>query len=185
MREWALKEPRGELKMISIPPLALTKPFVDVGGDERFWIGWREWVSLPDLGYDRIEVKIDTGAKTSSIHAWKIEPAGTTQDDNGNATTLLQLTLDCDGKMNGERRLVLAPLLRHATVVDSSGRRERRPVVLTRIILGQIEKVVEVNITNRETMKFPMILGRSALEGEFLVDVNREFLLGRPKGARE
>ena len=169
--------------MISISNITLAKPFVDVGGDEKHWVGWREWVSLPDLGYDQLQVKIDTGAKTSSIHAWEIEPAGESEGENGKPVKMLRLTVDADGRMNGERRHVLAPLLRYTVVTDSSGRRERRPVVLTRIILGDIEKVVEVNITNRETMKFSMILGRSALENEFIVDVNREFLLGRPKGS--
>ncbi|MCX7014930.1 MAG: RimK/LysX family protein [Candidatus Sumerlaeota bacterium] len=169
--------------MTAGPSITLTLPFGDPGGDPKYWIGWREWASLPELGFDRLQVKIDTGAKTSSLHVWRIEPAGMADDETGDPTPLLRLTLDGDATTAHKKRVITVPLLRHAMVVDSSGRRERRAVFRTRIVLGPVDQTIEVNVTNRESMRFRMILGRTALENHFLVDVNREFLLGEPGGA--
>jgi len=170
--------------MLVVPPWALRLPFVERGGAAKYWIGWQEWASLPDLGFGRLRVKIDTGAKTSSLHVWDVIPEGMTVDEGGEETPLLRLRVDGDVTNAGAKRDILAPLVRHAVVTDSSGRRQRRPVIRTRLVLGPVEKVVEVNVTNRESMQFRMIIGRSALESDFLVDVNREFLLGSPSGAR-
>jgi len=159
-------------------------PFTDSHGDQRHWVGWQEWASLPDLGYPMLRVKIDTGAKTSSLHAWEISPGGKGEDEQGRPARLLKVRLDNDPLFPGKTREIVLPLVRYCVVTDTSGRRERRPVIRTRLILGAVEKEIEVNVTNREAMKFRMILGRSALEDDFIVDVNREFLLGKPEGVR-
>jgi len=170
--------------MIRVPPILSALAFAAAGGKEKHWIGWQEWASLPDLGYERLRVKIDTGAQTSSLHVWRVRPEGMTEDENGEPTPLLRLQLDSDGAGGGAKRDILTPLVRHVMVVGSSGRRQRRPVIRTRLILGPVEKVIEVNVTNREAMQFRMIIGRTALGTDFIVDVNREFLLGLPRRAQ-
>jgi hypothetical protein len=165
-------------------PFNLLLPFSDEDGQIRREIGWQEWASLPDLGLERLRVKIDTGAKTSSLHAWQIEREGAVEDENGDPLPLLKLTLEGGQTLPGSRKTIIVPMIRYAIITDSSGRRVRRPVIRTRLVLGSVEKTIEVNVTNRQTMQFRMILGRSALESNFVVDVNREFLLGVPEGAK-
>ncbi|OPZ16242.1 MAG: hypothetical protein BWZ10_01501 [candidate division BRC1 bacterium ADurb.BinA364] len=144
-------------------------------------IGWQEWAALPDLGYDRLKVKIDTGAKTCSLHAWKIQREGIVEDESGQPMPLLRIRLDADPESPGKTKDILAPMIRCSLVTDTSGRKERRPVILTRLVLGSFEQIVEVNITNREAMRFRMLIGRTALCPHFVVDVNREYLLGPPR----
>ena len=169
-----------ENKSIVSPAPLIGPDVTDADGAVRWWIGWQEWASLPDLGFDRLRVKIDTGAKTSSLHAWKITPLGEQEDAQGNRQQMLKLNLDGDVRNGYKQREIIVPLLRYALVTDSSGRKERRPVFHTRIALGSVVKTIEVNVTNRETMRFRMIIGRTCLIDHFLVDVNREFLLGPP-----
>jgi len=169
--------------MIS-PPRVLEPEFIDQDGASRWWIGWQEWASLPDFGFDRLRIKVDTGARTSSLHAWKITPLGKAEDQDGEERQMLKLILDGDVRSGYKTRELVVPLIRYAMVSDSSGRKERRPVFKTRIVLGPVVKEIEVNVTNRETMRFRMILGRTALLPDFIVDVNREFLLGPPVGVK-
>lgn len=169
--------------MIS-PPKTPEPEFIDHEGESRWWIGWQEWASLPDLGFDRLRVKVDTGAKTSSLHAWKIMPLGEKEDENGVRRQMLRLILDGDVRSGYKTREIEVPLLRYSIVSDSSGHKERRPVFSTRIVLGSVVKQIEVNVTNRESMRFRMIIGRTTLLKDFLVDVNREFLLGPPVGVK-
>jgi len=172
------------IRMTSPPHLEDSEVTED-DGSTRWRIGWQEWASLPDLGFERLRVKIDTGAKTSSLHAWKIESLGVQEDDLGISREMLKLSLDGDVRSGYKTRELVVPLVRYAMVTDSSGRKERRPVFRTRIVLGSVVKIIEVNVTNRESMRFRMILGRSALISDFIVDVNREFLLGPPVGTTE
>lgn len=162
------------------PPRPLDPGMLDSEGASRWWIGWQEWASLPDLGFERLRVKVDTGARTSSLHAWKIVPLGEQEDEHGVRHHMLKLSLDGDVHSGFKMREIVVPLLRFAMVTDSSGRKERRPVFRTRICLGPVVKTIDVNVTNRESMRFRMILGRTALISDFIVDVNQEFLLGPP-----
>ena len=168
-----------------ISPHRLQEPELKNEDGSPCRIGWQEWASLPDLGFERLRVKIDTGAKTSSLHAWKIASLGLQEDDLGISREMLKLSLDGDVRSGYKTREIVVPLVRYSMVTDSSGRKERRPVFRTRIVLGAVVKVIEVNVTNRESMRFRMILGRTALISDFIVDVNREFLLGPPLGTTE
>ncbi len=153
-----------------------------LNGEPKLRVGWQEWISLPELGQDSLRVKVDTGARTSSLHAWSIVPAGKTED--GSPARKISIKLGEGSADAGASRSLVVPVRRYATVTLSSGRKERRPVILTRIQIGPVEKIIEVNVTNREAMRFRMILGRSALEGDFVVDVTEEFLLGFPPGEK-
>ncbi len=136
-------------------------------------IGWRELVALPEFGINELKSKIDTGARTSALHAVDIEP----YDREGVAW------VDFHVLLTGHRQ----PLLCTARVVDkrpiknTSGIAERRYVVKTVLVLGRRHWHIEVSLANRESMEFDLILGRSAIRGRhLLVDPGRSFLVGPP-----
>ncbi|PZF32011.1 RimK/LysX family protein [Curtobacterium sp. MCPF17_051] len=138
--------------------------------------GWREWAGLPDLGVPWIKVKLDTGARSSALHAFDLEelPGERVrfslhpwQDTDADATTI-----ECDVH---DRRIVRS----------STGHTQERIVVRTRIALaGQVVES-EVTLSNRDQMGFRMLVGREALRQGFLVDPARSFMAGRaPKEIR-
>jgi hypothetical protein len=140
-------------------------------------IGWREWVGLPDLGVDKIKAKIDTGARTSAIHAFEIRPF----ERDGERHVSFSLhpvqrhgtpVVDCEARVVDER-----------TVTSSNGERERRYVIETQIKLGEEAWPIEMTLTNRDEMGFRMLLGRRAVRQRFVVDPGGSFKMsGRPKG---
>ena len=128
-------------------------------------IGWREHVALPDLGISSLDARIDTGAKTSSLHAVDIE-----QFEQDGAV-FVRFSVADDGSL----RIVEAPLLETRRIRSSNGESSVRPVIQFTIRLAGWEFPVELTLTNRSQMKYPMLIGRSALRGRFLVDVSKSF----------
>lgn len=136
-------------------------------------VGWREWVALPDLGIGRIKAKVDTGARTSALHALAVTACRL----DGEPALRFQVQ-----PLQGNDRLLLtccAPLVDERTIRDSGGHAELRPVVRTRLQLGDQSWQVELTLTERSDMRFRMLLGRTALRGRCQVDPGRSFLLGR------
>lgn len=138
-------------------------------------IGWREWIALPELGIPRIKAKIDTGARTSALHAFAVEPF----KENGISRVRFQIhprqkdndtIIVCEADVSDER-----------TVTDSGGHKELRYVIKTPIVLGKLRWVIELTLTNRDTMGFRMLLGRTAMHHRLTVDPSRSFLI--KKGA--
>lgn len=135
-------------------------------------IGWREWLALPDLGIARIKAKVDTGARTSCLHAHHLEPF----TEQGAPWVRIwvhplqksTLSLCC-----------AAPVVDERIVTDSGGHREKRLVIQTTAFLGGETWPIEMTLTNRDTMKFRMLLGRSALAGHFTVDPSSSFRCGK------
>ena len=136
-------------------------------------IGWREWVSLPDLNLPAIKAKVDTGAKTSSIHAFDISI-----QKNPGKKTYVHFKVHPLQNNTGLEVKCKAPLVDQRVVTDSGGHREERYVIKTWLYLGTMKKRVEVTLTNRESMKYRMLIGRAALK-EFYIDPTQSYLTGK------
>ncbi|WP_210396255.1 ATP-dependent zinc protease family protein [Motiliproteus sediminis] len=138
-------------------------------------IGWREWVALPQLGIERLKVKVDTGARSSALHAYFVEPF--TRDGKA------WVRFGIHPHQNDETRTVICEAAVHdrRKVRDSGGHEEVRPVILTEVHLGERRISVEVTLTNRDSMKFRMLLGRTALKSDYLVAPAESYLLGEPR----
>ncbi len=135
---------------------------------EKQVIGWREWVALPELGVGLIRAKIDTGARSSSLHAYALE------------------RFEADGKPMARFRpepgkntpFVEVPVLAERRVRNPGGRTELRPVISTKLRWNGRLWRIELNLTRRDEMGFRMLLGRQALRKRLLIDPGRSFLGG-------
>lgn len=140
-------------------------------------IGWREWLSIPDLDIPHIKAKVDTGARTSCLHTAGLELYKNEKGEervkfqvhpNQNSTKQL---IDCDW-----------PVATQRSVRDSGGHEEIRPFINIPVTLGNHIWDIEFSLTNRDNMKFRMLLGRRAMENRFLVDPVGSYLSStRPK----
>ncbi len=141
--------------------------------------GWREWVSLPGAQVPWIKAKLDTGARTSSLHAFGIELVGEGSDER------VRFWLRPWQESADDAVQVECPIHDRRTVRSSSGHAEERIVVILDIRMLDREFPAEVTLTNRDAMGFRMLIGRQALRHRFAVDPARSFLGGRaPKHVR-
>ncbi len=136
----------------------------------RTLIGIAERIDLPEWGVARLRVKIDTGARTSALHVDGVE-------EISEERVRFWIVLD---RKTGRRMQVEAPLVRVARVRSSSGRAEKRYFVSTVMRLGGVEKEIEISLASREPMIFRMLLGRSALTHDFVVDPSHRYLTSPP-----
>jgi hypothetical protein len=138
-------------------------------------VGWREWVAIPDLGVDWIKAKIDTGAATSSLHAFDLV-------DHGKRVAFrLYPWQDAED----DARDAELPVHDRRVVRSSSGHEEERIVVLLDVQIAGRTATIETTLTNRDSMGFRMLIGREALRQGFLVDPAASFLGGRaPRAVR-
>ncbi len=134
-------------------------------------IGWREWVGLPDLGIDQITVKVDTGARTSSLHAFRIRPF---TQDNAQYVKFYVHPLQRRRKPEIE---CTALVVDKRTVTDSGGKSTERYVIRATVWLGEKQWPIELTLTNRDEMGFRMLLGRQAIRRRYVVDPGRSFVM--------
>jgi hypothetical protein len=143
-------------------------------------IGWEEWCALPDLGLPAIKAKIDTGARTSALHAYDIE---TFILDN---TDMVRFKIHPLQRNNRLERQCVARLVDRRAVTSSNGEREYRFVIMTNIVFPVKTIETEITLTTRHNMAFRMLLGRTALrKARFAVDPGKRYLLGKMTGVEE
>ena len=135
-------------------------------------VGWNENVDLPEWGIKRLGAKVDTGAQTSALHVENVEPIGRGR-------------IRFDVVVHREKRdrhfPVTARVARRARVRSSNGHYDVRYFVETTVRIGPVEKTIEISLVDRGKMAHRMLLGRSALRGDFVVDVSRRHVLDKPK----
>jgi hypothetical protein len=144
----------------------------------RATIGWREWAALPDLNLPAIKAKIDTGARTSALHAFLIEPYNR---DGVDMLRFMIHPIQLNQKLEVECH---APVYDFREVTDSGGHREMRYVIQSKVIIGDIAWPIEMTLTNRDTMRFRMLLGRRAMENRFVVDPGASYINGKLRPRR-
>ncbi len=133
-------------------------------------VGWREWLALPSLGISRIKAKVDTGARTSAIHAFDLELYETEAEEKRVRFKVhpiqgdLETMIECDEIVS-----------EHRSVRDSGGHEEIRPFITIPVTLGPHTWEIEASLTNRDNMKFRMLLGRAAIKNRFVVDSSSSY----------
>lgn len=144
------------------------------GKTDKIAIGWQEWVSLPELNIPAIKAKIDTGAKTSSLHAFDIEP----YQHNGQLyVNFLVHPLQADTSI---RIACRAPVIDMRGVMSSNAQIENRYVIKSWLCLGSAKWEIELTLSNRDPLRFRMLLGREALRSKVLIDPSKSLCTANP-----
>lgn len=135
-------------------------------------VGWREWIQLPELGIPCIKAKIDTGARTSALHTFDLE----TYRDKGASAVYFKV----HPYQNSDEDFVEChcPVVDQRMVSDSGGHKERRYVIATEARMGESTWQIEMTLTRRDTMRFRMLLGRTAMLKRFIVNPGKSYLSG-------
>jgi len=139
---------------------------------EAIILGWREWVGLPELGLKQIKTKVDTGARTSALHAFQVTPL----IEDG--IQLVEFHLHPFQRDVETIQVCRAPVVDQRMVTDSGGHKEERWVISTLLAIGTHQWPIEVTLTSRDNMLFRMLLGRHALKNRAIVNPSESYLVG-------
>jgi hypothetical protein len=133
-------------------------------------IGWREWIHLPELGLPPIKAKVDTGARTSALHAFELDVEETADGP------FVNFAIHPEQGPDSMVARVRAPIVDQREVTDSGGHKEERYVITTPVAIAGNQWPIELTLTTRDTMRFRMLLGRTAMRGRILVDPAASYL---------
>ena len=136
-------------------------------------LGWREWVDLPELGLASIKAKVDTGARTSALHAFEVR-----QFDAGGRRKV-EFRMHPRQKDTDTVVVCRADVIDERVVRDSGGHAEKRWVIQTPVTIGGETWPIEITLTARDDMLFRMLLGRTAIRKRAVVDPARSYLVGK------
>jgi len=145
----------------------------DIYSKHLLVIGWREWVCLKDLGITKIKAKIDTGARTSALHAYDVHEYKEGQRN------MVRFKVHPTQKNTLSVKYAKAEIVEKRLVRDSGGKVTLRPVILTTVQVGELQWKIELTLVNRDQMGFRMLLGRQALRGHLLVNPQKSYLFGK------
>lgn len=132
-------------------------------------LGWREWLSLPELGIKHIKAKVDTGARSSALHVESMMP----YVDKGAQWVRFEVQT---GDLNHPLMECHAMVTDQRKVTDSGGHSKQRLFIISTVQIGLMRYPIELNLTSRQSMLFPMLLGRTAIAGRFLVNASASYL---------
>lgn len=138
---------------------------------KKLHIGWQEWACLPDLKIPAIKAKIDTGAKTSSLHAFDIKPILKNKKD------YVKFSVHPLQRSNKVSISCCCPIFDIRSVMSSSGHVEERFVIQSLICLGDEKWEIEITLSDRDPLRFRMLLGREALNSKVIIDPSKSLLL--------
>lgn len=136
---------------------------------QQFMLGWEEWLALPDLGLAAIKAKVDTGARTSSLHAYSIETFGSAERPK------VRFSVHPIPGRDAVSVVCTADIVDRREVTSSNGETESRYVIRTPVAIGSRTWPIEITLANRETMAYRMLLGRTALQDDMFVDPTASF----------
>ncbi len=166
---------RGGNHRLRLPALNARYRVANKGSRQpKFTVGWREWIALPELGVPAIKAKVDTGARSSAIHAEQVE----LYEESG--LSMVRFNLGPNPGWPDHNLTCKAPLHDRRPVKDSGGKVEERYFIKTHVLVGLHIWTVELSLTGRDTMKFRMLLGREAVRRRALVDPGHSFLTRTP-----
>jgi len=146
--------------------------------DKKITLGWREWVGLPELGLHAIKAKVDTGARTSALHAFELD----TFSERG----IERVRFKIHPTQRDSEKIVtcVADIVDERSVTDSGGHREQRLIIMTLLTIGPWSWPIEMTLTARDNMMFRMLLGRTAMKGVAMVDPSRSYTTGKKTGLK-
>lgn len=152
------------------------KSSTDNKKNTKIRVGWREWVSLPELGISAIKAKVDTGARTSCLHTFGID------EYEKEGEKWVKFLIHPIQDENTTEQECHAKVMDMRTVRDSGGHESFRYVINTLLVIGVQAYSIEITLTARDKMKFRMLLGRTAMEGRLLVDPEASFIVQAQQG---